>query len=91
MIAALYISKHGHYVGRDDVDPWDEVRDARLYQGPHPVVAHPPCQLWVNMAAVNWKRYGRRRRAWYPGGDDGGCFEHAWNAVMTYGGVLEHL
>jgi hypothetical protein len=42
------------------------------------------------MAAVNWKRYGRQRPAWYPGGDDGGCFESALASVRKYGGVLEH-
>lgn len=90
MISALYVSPKGHYVNRPDIDAWDEQRDARLYQGPHPVVAHPPCQLWVNLAAVNWKRYGRQRPAWYPNGSDGGCFRHALISVLTYGGVLEH-
>ena len=43
MIAALFVHKGGAYFGLPDVDPWDEARDARLYPGPHPVVAHPPC------------------------------------------------
>ena len=43
MIAALYVERDGIYYGLPDVDPWDEARDARLYPGPHPVVAHPPC------------------------------------------------
>jgi hypothetical protein len=90
VIAALYVAKDGCYYGIPDVDPWDEERDARLYAGPHPVVAHPPCHLWVNMAAVNWKRYQRQRPAWYPGGDDGGCFASALDAVRRFGGVLEH-
>jgi hypothetical protein len=64
--------------------------DARRYVLDHPVVAHPPCNLWVNMAAVNWKRYGRQRPAWYPGGDDGGCFASALASVRRCGGVLEH-
>ena len=42
MIAALYVEKDGVYSGLQGVDPWDEARDARLYAGPRPVVAHPP-------------------------------------------------
>ncbi len=65
-------------------------RDAREYDYECPVVAHPPCHLWVNMAALNWKRYGRQLPAWYPGGDDGGCFASALQDVREFGGVLEH-
>lgn len=90
MIAALFVESGGCYFGLPDVDPWDVKRDARLYAGPYPVVAHPPCQLWVNLAAVNWKRYQRELPAWYPGGSDGGCFAAALVAVRRWGGVLEH-
>lgn len=84
MIAALYVEKNGCYYGLDDVDPWDIERDARLYAGPYPVVAHPPCDRWCQMAPVNQARYGHRI------GDDGGCFAAALDAVITWGGVLEH-
>lgn len=92
-VAALFVdtSEHGIYpklLGAEAC--WGEARDARTYAGPHPVVAHPPCQLWVNMAAVNWVRYGRQIPAWYPGGTDGGCFAAALAAVRRWGGVLEH-
>lgn len=90
MIAALFVERDGAYSGLFDVDPWDRDRDARLYAGPHPVVAHPPCQLWVNLAAVNWKRYQRERPAWYPNGSDGNCFASALASIRQYGGVLEH-
>lgn len=89
-VAALFVDKRGPYWNRDDVDAWDVERDARKYDGPHPVVAHPPCFLWVNMAAVNWKRYQRQLPAWYPGGSDEGCFASALAAVRAHGGVLEH-
>jgi hypothetical protein len=46
MIAALYVETDGAYFGVPGVDPWDEARDARRYAGPHPIVAHPPCQRW---------------------------------------------
>jgi len=90
VIAALFVETGGCYFGLDGVDPWDESRDARLYSGPYSAVAHPPCHLWVNLAAVNWKRYGRQKPAWYEGGDDGGCFSSALASVRKFGGVLEH-
>lgn len=84
MIAALYVQKGGVYYGLPNVDPWDEERDARKYAGPWPVVAHPPCSSWCQLAYINQKRWGRKV------GDDGGCFASALEAVRTWGGVLEH-
>lgn len=51
MIAALFVATGGCYFGLEGVDPWDEQRDARLYRGPWPVVAHPPCSRWCRLAA----------------------------------------
>ncbi len=87
MIAALYVETNGSYYGLEDVDPWDEKRDARLYDGPYSVVAHPPCQLWGRFAHVNYKRWGGEHNK---PGNDNGCFEAALNAVRKFGGVLEH-
>ncbi len=87
MIAALFVETNGCYFGLPNVDPWDQERDARLYAGPWPVVAHPPCQLWVNFAALNFKRYGGEHNR---PGNDGGCFSAALRAVYDFGGVLEH-
>ena len=87
-VAALFVAAGGVYFDPElagIVDPWDEARDARKYAGPHPVVAHPPCERWG--------------RYWYGGpsvkvrktkGDDGGCFASALASVRKYGGVLEH-
>lgn len=89
MIAALYVEANGAYYGLDGVDTWDQVRDARAYDGPHPVVAHPPCQRWGKMwfgQPLTVKKTGVRKIK----GDDGGCFEAALAAVRAYGGVLEH-
>jgi hypothetical protein len=36
-VAALFVARGGIYFGREDVEPWDESRDARLYAGPWPV------------------------------------------------------
>ncbi len=83
-VAALYVQTNGAYFNLPGVDPWDEKRDARLYAGPHPVVAHPPCARWCRLAGLVEKRWGHKR------GEDGGCFAAALKAVQTYGGVLEH-
>lgn len=79
MIAALYIDPRGPYVGRPDVDAWDERRDATRYEGPHPVVAHPPCRVWgpsrhLSRAPVEERALALR----------------AVEQVRRWGGVLEH-
>lgn len=89
MIAALFVQTNGCYFGLPGVDPWDEPRDARKYAGPHPVVAHPPCQRWGKMwfgQPLHVSKGGERKQK----GDDGGCFQAAINAVREFGGVLEH-
>lgn len=86
-VAALYIDPRGPYPKMEGVDCWDEQRDARNYDGPHPVVAHPPCKRWINLAALNFKRWGGEHNR---PGNDGGCFAAALAAVRRHGGVLEH-
>ncbi len=83
-VAALFVDPEGVYAGLEGVEVWDEARDARLYDGPWPVVAHPPCSRWCRLAGLVEARWGHKR------GEDGGCFESALAAVRTYGGVLEH-
>lgn len=85
MIAALFVEPKGVYSGLSGVELWDEKRDARLYAGPYPAVAHPPCQRWGNYAEGGPMAHGK-----FKIGDDGGCFESALKSVRTYGGVLEH-
>lgn len=60
-------------------DVWDAARDARLYAGPWPVVAHPPCRGW-----------GRLRNFAKPRCDELELALHAVDAVRRWGGVLEH-
>jgi hypothetical protein len=84
-IAALYVETDGCYFGLPNVEAWDQARDARLYTGPHPVVAHPPCQRWGRF----WHGSTRKPHQ-YRMGEDGGCFASALTAVRNYGGVLEH-
>jgi hypothetical protein len=83
-VSVLYVDPRGPYP-KLVADWWGEKRDARLYAGPNPVVAHPPCQ--------RWGRYwggGPSAKVKRVLGDDGGCFRHALGAVRTWGGIVEH-
>lgn len=84
-IAALFVETDGAYFGLDGVDPWDEARDGRTYAGPHPIVAHPPCQRWGRYA-TNHPIKGKFATL----GDDQGKFAAALTAVRNHGGVIEH-
>lgn len=85
LVAAIYVQETGVYQ-MPGVDAWGEKRDARLYKGPLPVVAHPPCgrwgRYWYGASSVPDKRFLL--------GDDGGTFAHAIWAVRHFGGILEH-
>ena len=84
-VAALYVESDGCYSGMPGVDPWDIHRDASTYDGPHPVVCHPPCQRWGRF----WHGSTRKPHQ-FAMGDDGGCFEAALSSVRRWSGVLEH-
>lgn len=77
MIAALYIDPRGPYPRMEGVDCWDEQRDAMLYDGPWPVVAHPPCGPWSRLRFF-CKHQPKE------------CAPRAVEQVRRYGGVLEH-
>jgi len=87
MVAALYVQTGGCYFGLAGVDPWDQSRDARIYAGPWPVVAHPPCERWGRMWFGSPSKPDPEK---YRLGDDGGCFAAALASVRLWGGVLEH-
>lgn len=84
-IAVLYAYADGPYAGLDGVDVWDVTRDARGYRGPHPVVAHPPCERWGRYWHGGPSAKVRQVR-----GADGGCFAAALASVRAWSGVLEH-
>ena len=77
MIAALYVDPSGPYPKMLDVDCWDEARDAKLYAGPYPVVAHPPCGPWSRLRHLCTRQ-------------DPSCGPAAVCATQRWGGVLEH-
>lgn len=77
VVAALYVDPRGPYPSMPAVRCWDEARDARLYPGPHPVVAHPPCGPWSRLR--HFCKHQPRD-----------CAPIAVTQVRLYGGVLEH-
>jgi hypothetical protein len=83
-VSVLYADPRGPYL-KLVADVWDEARDARLYAGPNPVVAHPPCQRWGRYWSGGPSAATKRIL-----GDDAGCFRAALRDVRTWGGVLEH-
>ena len=87
LVAALFVQADGCYSELQWVEAWPKERDARLYNGPLPVVAHPPCQRYGNLGIANYARWGGEHNRPM---NDGGCFAAALAAVNCWGGVLEH-
>lgn len=87
MIAALFVISNGPYA-IDGIDLWDIERDARKYNGPHPVIAHPPCERWGRYWSGGPMLAGTSKAK--QKGDDGGCFKSALASVRKWGGVIEH-
>lgn len=83
-VAALFVEAKGCYSNLPGVDVWDIKRDARLYGGLDPVVAHPPCERWGRFSEGS-----PTKRGYVTGGDEG-CFASALASVRRCGGVLEH-
>lgn len=75
MIAALYV-RHDTVYRSLGLDCWDRPRDAKLYDGPGAVVAHPPCGPYGTHAATCYQ--------------DPTCAPRAVEQVRAYGGCLEH-
>ena len=86
-VSTLFVESNGIYSKLENIDLWPIDRDARLYPGNNPVVAHPPCQLWGPFAKVNYARWGGEHNR---PGNDLGCFQSALYSVRRWGGVLEH-
>lgn len=78
-VAALFVRADSVYKQMPGVDAWDMDRDARAYDGPWPVVAHPPCRAW-----------GRLRTFANPRPDERNLARLAVALVREFGGVLEH-
>lgn len=84
-VAALFVERRGVYYQHAFTEVWCKERDARRYDGPFPVVAHPPCERWGRYWSGGPSAKIPRKL-----GDDGGCFASALASVRRWGGVLEH-
>ena len=78
-VAVLFARADSHYKTLPDVEVYDMERDARTYDGPWPVVAHPPCRGW-----------GRLRQFANPRADERNLARLAVSLVREFGGVIEH-
>lgn len=78
-VAVLFARADSHYKALPNVEVYDMERDARTYDGPWPVVAHPPCRGW---GAFAWRANVRP--------DERNLARLAVALVRAFGGVLEH-
>lgn len=72
-IAALYVDPLGAYRGLPGVELWDYRRNAKHYEGPHPVIAHPPCGPWSRLKFLCTKQ-------------DASCGPRAVEQLQKWGG-----
>ena len=73
----LFTDPKSHYRSIPGVDCWDKSRDAKLYTGSHPIVAHPDCGPWSKLRHLSTKQ-------------DPECGPIAVSLVQQLGGVVEH-
>lgn len=78
-VAVLFAREDSIYKSMPGCDVFDVTRDARMYSGHDPVIAHPPCRAW-----------GRLRTFAKPRHDEKDLAHFAIAAVRRCGGVLEH-
>ena len=78
-VAVLFARADSNYKALTDCEVYDADRDARTYDGPWPVVAHPPCRAWGRLRTFAKPRNGERL-----------CATWSVRQVRRFGGVLEH-
>ncbi len=78
-VAVLFARNDSVYKTLPRCDVYDTARDARNYDGPWPVVAHPPCRAWATL-----------RNHAKPAAHERNLARLAVALVREFGGVLEH-
>ena len=80
-VAALYVDvERGPYARMPGVEAWGVERDATAYDGPWPVVSHPPCGPWSRLHHMCGPGLLAQK----------GLGPIAIEQVRRWGGVLEH-
>ena len=67
-VAILFARADSCYKALSGCDVYDMERDARTYDGPRPVVAHPPCRAWGRLKHMANPRPDERNLARVRGG-----------------------
>lgn len=75
----LFARPDSNYFEIENIDVWDERRDARNWRGGTPVIAHPPCRAW-----------GVLKHLAKPKPHEKDLARFALDMVRKNGGVLEH-
>jgi hypothetical protein len=78
-VAILFARADSVYHSLPGCDVWTVERDARLWPGGCPVVAHPPCRAWGQLKHFAKPAEGEKELAVW-----------AVEQVRQWGGVLEH-
>lgn len=79
MISVLCVHKRSNYKLIENLDLWDEERNAYNFTGTNPVIAHPPCAQWSRMKAFAYPDLKEKMLA-----------AHCYDLVMENGGIFEH-
>lgn len=77
--SVLFTCDQSSYLDDVRADCWPASRDARLWLGSGPLIAHPPCRAW-----------GRLRGFASPRPGEADLARFSVHMVRAFGGVLEH-
>lgn len=78
-VAVLFARMDSIYKSLQGCDVWDIERDARRWPGGAPIVGHPPCRAWGQLAHMAKPRPDEKELAIW-------CIAQ----IREWGGVLEH-
>ena len=78
-VSILFARSDSEYKQIDECDVWDKERNAMIYDGDLPVIAHPPCRAWGVLSHMADPDPGEKNMA-----------RLSVMLVRKNGGILEH-